>query len=571
MQVRLVTVLLSLAALASAFSPVANGQDTLSVWKSAPGTVGDWADENNWNAGVPTSATLAAVINGAEVRISGGTAHAQSLLLSHTIDSTVIQSAGRLDIANVLSIANGAYRISGGELHSGSVDLGADFQLIVFVPPDIPMPEIGECGPTDGGICIPPSVLLAVSREFWLEGGAVNVAGAVNLGQALMRIQNGRLDAETLMLDARGWNNSSREALQTGGEVALRGMLKIQDGTYELAGGDLTTNGIGIGDPLGTPAWFGVTRSPEFIQTGGSLHVLSDLEMCVPGFIFQPIEIAPLFSEIVFRLQDGEMQVDGDAIVGSLGAAPARFTQTGGRATIAGTLRIEGEQSRYEISGGALRVGSISVGENVFNEGGILSIGANFAKVTVEEKLSLGEDAVLRVVAPAEITLDGADFQVFGKDAAKLAGLANLGLIVEGNEEESFLEAASQDRGPSSESFMNNFAIGQLIVGRSSAGHLRLLDAVDNGNGDGAPGAVYVDQLVVQAGSTLDLGGLNLYYRRSLIEGEINNSGGAMIALVPEPATLWLAFCAIALGSGWTARRRRSDHRPFDDDPILSR
>ena len=81
---------------------------------------------------------------------------------------------------------------------------------------------------------------------------------------------------------------------------------------------------------------------------------------------------------------------------------------------------------------------------------------------------------------------------------------------------------------------------------------LRLEDAFDNGNRTSFE-ALYVHDLVIGAGSTLDLNGLHLYYDGTFA-GEGSVLGGAP-AWVPEPATL--AF--ILFGSITLLRRR---HRP---------
>jgi hypothetical protein len=542
----------------SAFVSAAKGQTVWTICKAAPDGAGDWSDANNWNAGVPTSETHAAVVNGSEVRLGDATAEAQSLMLAGAFGGAVVQTTGRLAIENGLNIASGSYRLTGGELRSGSLDLSvSDVALIVPVTPDIPLPEGGGCVPSEHGICVPSIVFGATQSRFWLDGGTVTLTGSANVGRARMEIRGGLLDAESLMMDASGWDNSSHEVTQAGGVVVLREALKVQDGTYELAGGRLTAARFGMGNPLIEVTWFGTTRAPAFVQSGGSFEVLGDLEMCVPGFIWPPIEIAPLFREIAFRLQGGELNVGGNVIVGSLGAAPATFVQSGGQATVAGALRVEGTESRYEMSGGTLQTRRIEIGMNVVNEGGTLSLGPA-AELTVEEGVRFGAEAVLEIVESSDILLKGGEFEIFGQDSTKLAGLGQLSLIVEGDGEVSRMEAAGRDWGAVGDGFVDNFAFAQIRVGGTSGGHLRLVDAIDNTSDSAASDAVYVDRLIVQAGSSLDLGGLNLYYRHAEILGRVVNSGGSIGRVVPEPGSLALTILAILVGWGRSSRVRRS-------------
>ena len=52
---------------------------------------------------------------------------------------------------------------------------------------------------------------------------------------------------------------------------------------------------------------------------------------------------------------------------------------------------------------------------------------------------------------------------------------------------------------------------------------------------------MYVERLVISAGSMLDLNGLNLYYREAEIAGQLIASGGTLITVpVPEPASFGL-------------------------------
>ncbi|MBS0262670.1 MAG: hypothetical protein JSS02_12020 [Planctomycetes bacterium] len=93
-------------------------------------------------------------------------------------------------------------------------------------------------------------------------------------------------------------------------------------------------------------------------------------------------------------------------------------------------------------------------------------------------------------------------------------------------------EAMGQDLGNTSAGYSKNFAYGSVVVDPNT--YVRLQDIADNFAGAGAE-AVYVDQLVVAAGGTLDLNGLHLYARSMQNDGTVS---GGTVSLVPDGGPL---------------------------------
>lgn len=512
------------------------------VWTAELQTAGDWFDSGLWTEGVPTAELPVVLVNGSETMLRVGDAVALSLNMSSPSlgRARLTQSGGRLTLSGGASIFDGIYHQSGGQFRSQSLSIAPTAQF--FLLPDItevPQPE-PRCVDTD---CF---VVFATEKRFEIDGGDTEIAEAVTIGQGHLDIRSGQLQASSMFVDGRGWNQSAPEVSQLGGTVRLDEELKIQDGTYALAGGTLELQQLGMGDPTMDAAneflFPTPVRSPEFVQLGGTMQISQNLELCIPGFVFPPgeeitIELpdGPIFTDVTYRLQSGNVEVLGDTVVGSMGAAPALFVQSGGTHRTAGTLRIEGVESRYELHGGTSRVGTLAVGTNVFNEGGTLSLSAE-AEFIVDAALQLGSTSRYEASSGSKIQLDGGDLEIRGLDGRLFAGTQQTSLMVFGEGEFSTLEAASRDMGDTPLAYSNNFAWDDLIIGDEST--ISDLQLVDNFQNSTRIDAVYVDRLIISAGSSLDLNGINLYYRQAEIDGTVNFAGGKLIAVpVPEPAT----------------------------------
>ena len=89
-----------------------------------------------------------------------------------------------------------------------------------------------------------------------------------------------------------------------------------------------------------------------------------------------------------------------------------------------------------------------------------------------------------------------------------------------------------QDEGDDSSGFINNFFYGTLILANNT--YVQLADLSDNAAGSETE-AIYVNSLIVPAGTTLDLNGLNLYTRAAQIEGTIT---GGSVHYIPDSGSI---------------------------------
>jgi hypothetical protein len=109
---------------------------------------------------------------------------------------------------------------------------------------------------------------------------------------------------------------------------------------------------------------------------------------------------------------------------------------------------------------------------------------------------------------------------------AELEGLKGGGLQT--------LEAAGLNLGAVTAGFQLNFALQQLMI--HDGRRVRVTDDFDSSAG---PDVVYVSDLTVGLGSTLDLNGRTVYYRQLVLDptGDVLLNGGALIQVVPEPSS----------------------------------
>ncbi|MGH7136287.1 MAG: pre-peptidase C-terminal domain-containing protein, partial [Pirellulales bacterium] len=192
-----------------------------------------------------------------------------------------------------------------------------------------------------------------------------------------------------------------------------------------------------------------------------------------------------------------------------------------------------------DTSGGALYVEPTGSG-TLTNAGAIAaSTGSSIHVIAV----TINDGGVLKSQPGSTISISGSlvgnteDASLYNPQGTTILDGAGTALAPQ------LVEAMSQDLGPVSAGFQNNFAYGSLLVGGGD--YVQLIDQAANSVGGGAE-AVCANSLVVPAGSTLDLNGLQVYVRVAQVNGTVVNGsvhvlpsgGGPLSFSQPTPASL---------------------------------
>jgi hypothetical protein len=378
-------------------------------------------------------------------------------------------------------------------------------------------------------------------------------------------------------------------ARQSAGSVDVD-QLQITNGRYEISGGTLQASRIDVGEGRfafipsnphepsrgftqrgGTVIVNTLSLSPKYVYPTWTIPFAGAGALELPGLELVDFDgLLPLSDSYpvgpsVYELHGGALQADRISVSQDFFSRTSTFTQTGGAVVASQYFSVHGLDSTYSISGGSLQARRLHVGGTwqTLQRDGTLAILNDDAQITIAGELLLGSGAsfiavpntTIRLTRPAPPgpyeypTLPANNVAIHATDSDALSGLSNLTLIFEGGADlVSTIEAAGADRGPSLAGFYQNFALDTLVLGGVEAASLSLVDLVDNSASTALlPEALYVDHLIVNAGSTLDLNGLKLYYRTATFaDGESLARASFGIQVVPEPAAVCLALLLAA-------------------------
>jgi hypothetical protein len=312
-----------------------------------------------------------------------------------------------------------------------------------------------------------------------------------------------------------------------GGQLLLEGTLT---GATVRSGTTLTTSGGALDgvDVEGNISVSGTLTVKDGLTLDGTATIASGFN----GLYFVGSQTLQGSGTVVF----GNSVFNGATFYNYLYTDASGSTLTiGPGLTVRGNYGVLGGVyvNSYSVSGGPIvnqgtvqadvSGGTIAIVATSFNSDGILCA-TNGGTLSVRGPYSFGTGAEALGGSGGNITFSGT-YASTGAGVALLGGgftFTNAGTAAA----PILLEAPSRDNGANSDAFNNNFALDSLVVTGNS--HVRLVDDLHTIAGTGAE-AFYFNALELDAGSSLDLNGLNVYTRTSVVNGTL--IGGAINTL----------------------------------------
>ena len=511
----------------------------------------------------------------------------QSARIGHGGTGLYHQTGGVSEITTHLYLgtgsagAAGTYRLDGGELHvglnvyegPGSSAIVIDGGTLVLGGTQLNVDELtlGAGYGKSGAYTLPAGKTLNVSVETiggYGTGSLTQTGGANNPATCYLAYSGSGVGTYNLSGTAACQPQQLYVGYygrgvfdQSGGTVAVGGDVRVGDkpssqGLYTLAGGSLSANRL----------YVGASGTGTVNQTAGQANLSQYVYFASNGTGRGTYRLAggTLSAVSCITMGDGigTLIIDGGAVstpimvltnlvVGDLGVGA--HSQSGGSIKVGGEMvlgRGLGSSGTYAISGGSLTAGGLYVGGQGAGHLNLAGAGAN---VTVTQVLQFGPAGSLSAAAGSTVSLPGTNVLNFSSEPGSLLDLLNLTLVFEPSligQPDKF-EVACKDRGVSLSGFDENFALGALMLGRPGVSGGACVTLIDDYENRGPGEALYLHDLYVYPGSTLDMTGINVYYDGTLVEeGQII---GGTPQFVPEPA----ALAALCLGSLAVALRRR--------------
>jgi hypothetical protein len=511
-------------------------------------------NSNNRIAGVTINGDASAA--GGFVRVSN----------SLDVTGTFAIGNGNLGVEGSGTIGSGTFTLDGGNL--GIYGTGGDQTLILGQ--DFTLRGRGFLGAFVGvngttgnlinngtiiGSSAGQTLTIAASTSFINVGriqagdantGQVTINNAWTSGGGVLAVDGGTLNLggtfSTPGLNLPGFERSGGTVNITGnlfnaGETLA---LNANTGAWRLLGGSITggavtTTGSNILSFGNTAAnriidltiVGNASAASGFVRFNGSLSVLGTFD----------VGNGSLTGENSSTITSGEFTIASGVIgiYGSSGAQTLTFSPDvliSGNGSIGAYVGVAGDEGHLVIDGAihstnASQTISINPPDTLTLNGSLIA--ANNALISVQDTLNLGSGAVIQTGTGSTFTVNASlvgstnqadEWNVDGTVSLQ-GGIAN---------DPRSLEVLGQDLGAVAAGYLDNYSLGRLLINSSS--YVQLVDNADNATGAAAE-AIYVDQLTVSSGGTLDLNGLNLYARSTTLNGSVIN--GTVITVSDTP------------------------------------
>ncbi len=517
--------------------------------------------------------------NGATMSVGGYAGQA-----AITNSTFAVSGGSRLDAATLVGTYN-ARGLGGGSTLLSAAGLGSVMDLSGLRLFDSGSPRVGGAfsnlvSATDSALInlsgVNAIVAPASSADFLTfqvtTGGRINLAGLQDMAGLTLDTGNTRFSGDNGSFVLGPLQRASRwqVSLQNGATMDVggwAGSAAISNSSFGLASG-ARLNGATLVGEYQVRAYTGATlMSATGAGTLMNLSGLHTLDLATP-------RIGGAYTNSISASDRATIDLSG---VRTIVTPDSNADALAFNASSQGTIDLRGLQTVTSAGGGRLLFnastgGGIVVGGRAYGPGTAFTLTDTGSSLGVAGSLTLLSGSTLSAAAGTRIGISG-DYSF--QQTAEAQVNTDFAIVTFAGSVAHTLEVGGR-RGTSlpgnGSAVTANFAIGQLVLGDSSAEALTLVDAVDNGNRS-SPEVLYLNGvggengLRIRAGSTLVLGGLDLYTTEGGSWVHINDrfvDGITTIAYdegfisltavpVPEPRSLALLLA----GLGVVAVRRR--------------
>jgi RHS repeat-associated protein len=346
------------------------------------------------------------------------------------------------------------------------------------------------------------------------------------------------------------------------------GLIRADSGTLDVSAGGSESNSANITAATGASVVFTGAYSGTFAGSGSGSVQLTNFNAAGTG--------------ATFNFPGSVLQVSAGSLSGTITNA-GKMTVSGnvsltGTLSNAGTLNMKGnaaifaEAASTTINNETGATFNMQAGTNIsrnsqsnaaFNNNGTLDLsGGNVQSeisfpmggagnvvitngfVTLDSGTLEFDNSELLVVEPSATLNFGGNLTGTTQNRSQFAPIGSVQFDGSGTAAApQTLEVMSQDLGNVAAGFQHNFAYGALTISNST--YVRLMDSSPNIAGGTQPNALYANSIVVGAGSTLDLHGLNVYARQLQVNGTVVNgtihqlpAAGPLNLNSPAPGTI---------------------------------
>jgi hypothetical protein len=502
--------------------------------------IDNWFTDANWTYAAPTNHNTGFINNWGEANIEAAWATAGNLVLGNAADGggtvvlwagggLVVQGSEKNGLAGYGTVLQygGTHYVCYGNLTHG--DAAGGFGTYFLTDGLLSVWHTEYLGRDGAGAFYQTGGTHTISCGGLVVASGVGSTGAYSLDAGTLTV-----NCSTIIGDA-----GSGAFSMTAGTVHL-GSLTLadefdSDGAFSMFDGTLKVGGSEVVGDRGLGS---------FEQYAGTHTICGNLTLSNDAS-----------ATASFALMGGTLIVSGNEVVGQYGTAA--LVQVAGTHEVGDAMLVGGKAGSFgmfSIAGGSLAVKQLRIGDD--GEYGLMDIAGEDAYLEVTKKLAFGEKAVLSAVSGSAIYFTGTAVTNTSTDAYSLEGLANVSLVIDtkqvtqgrwgnqrrfgmcgrrgwfgmwrwgwacGNYDEfdiTTVEAAGADLGADASGFIDNFALGSLIIGDTEESYVKLVDNTNNGNRGAGGEVLYVHDITVAAGSTLDLRYAKVYY-----DGTLDNQG----------------------------------------------